>query len=446
MKLSFLKSMKVATMAMPMLCIICLMSCKNDNDNPGPVKPPVTPPVTPPDPPQDTTLKVTSISPATVHYGDTVMLTGNNFSATATRNTVTIGGVAVPVVVASTTSLKVVTPALDKTSNEVKIEKGSNTVAAGNITYTPDVFVAGLENNGANSVAKYWKNGSPVVVGPVASAAYSMYLSGNDIYVAGYVRNVNTNLATYWKNGTAVTLGVGESAAKSIFISGNDVHVSGWEIINGFDNARYWKNGTAFQLDPANSSGNGIAVMGSDAYVIGSRRSSQGVFEPVLWKNNEPGIVLNISNQHRFGNAIYISGGDIYAAGTQNNATTGLPMATYWKNGDPVHLTDGALTDAIATSIFVSGANVYVAGYEALHDPGRPPVAKYWKNGTEVKLTDGSKSAYANSIFVWENDVYVLGDEENPGGAKILKYWKNGTSVNLTDGLYPASGYCILLR
>jgi len=446
MKLPFPKPLNVIIIAITALSMFCLISCHNDNDNPGPVKPPIPPPVTPPDPPKDTTLKITSISPATVHYGDTIVIDGKNFSAAAADNVITIGALTVPVVTGSNTSLKVITPALTSTTSEVRVTVRSQSVTVGNIAYVPDIFVAGYENNGANSIAKYWKNGSAIAVGPVASAAYSMFLSGNDVYVAGYVRNTNTNLATYWKNGSAITLGVGESAAKSIFISGDDVHVSGWEIINGFDNARYWKNGAAFQLDPANSSGNAVAVMGTDAYVIGSRRSSQGVFEPVLWKNNEPGTVLGVNNQHRFAYAIFISGGDIYAAGTQNNAVTGQPMATYWKNGEPVHLTDGTLTDAVATSIFVSGTTIYVAGYEAQHDPARPPVAKYWKNGAEINLTDGSKAAYANSIYLWENDVYIVGDEENPGGAKILKYWKNGTPINLTDGTYPATGYCIVLR
>ncbi len=54
-------------------------------------------------------------------------------------------------------------------------------------------------------------------------------------------------------------------------------------------------------------------------------------------------------------------------------------------------------------------AHVYVAGYES---NGTNNVAKYWIDGQEIKLSDGTSSAFATSIFVSGNDVYIAGSED----------------------------------
>ena len=42
-----------------------------------------------------------------------------------------------------------------------------------------DVYVASFENNGTVNVAKYWKNGSPVILGDASkySEAYCIFLA-----------------------------------------------------------------------------------------------------------------------------------------------------------------------------------------------------------------------------------------------------------------------------
>ncbi len=110
---------------------------------------------------------------------------------------------------------------------------------------------------------------------------------------------------------------------------------------------------------------------------------------------------------------------NVYVAGTEVKGT--INVAKYWKNGVSVDLTDGR-NSAFAYSIVVSGNDVYVAGTDGL-------VAKYWKNGTPVTLTYQPKyRAFANSIAVSGNDVYVAGFD-----AYAAVYWKNGIPVILSD-------------
>jgi hypothetical protein len=60
-------------------------------------------------------------------------------------------------------------------------------------------------------------------------------------------------------------------------------------------------------------------------------------------------------------------------------------------------LTDGT-NHAVANSVYVSGGDVYVAGYE--YNASVKSVAKMWKNGVATALTNGKNHAFAYSIFV----------------------------------------------
>ncbi len=350
--------------------------------------------------------------------------------------------------------------ALKAGSHTIKAIATDNKAATGeasiNITavYVPTIYIAGSENNNATGVAKYWKNGVPVPLtdGTMAAAAYSIFVTGNDIYTAGYEFSGNTQLAKYWKNGTGVTLGTDASEAKSIFADGGDVYVCGHELKNGFDYGRYWKNGVGYKLsgisndggpaayDSAGAIGNSIFLKDGNMYIMGWCPTWNGKRVPVRWINGE-GHALTDNIRRSYINGSCLSGNDIYAAGTQENAVTALAMACYWKNDAPTLLTSGDTTVAVALSVAVSGNDVYVAGYEYAYYTGGRPIAKYWKNGVPVLLSDGTKDAYAYSIAVYGNDVYVAGSED-----KTAKYWKNGVSVNLTDGVRPAVAYSILVK
>lgn len=420
-----------------------IVSCSKDDST--------APPKTPP----DTTLTISSLSSTALHYGDTILMNGHNFSTTPANNNVTINGVTATVLSATASQLKLIVPAVGNTSGEVKIITGGQTASGGNITYSPDVFVAGGQNNAAHNTATLWKNGTAVTISSEESALTSIFINGNDIYVAGVERINNLSLANYWKNGNKVTLGTGESVANGIAVNGNDVYVGGAEIINGFDLPRFWKNGTGTTvsvLDPIISntvSGNGtcagVYVHAGNVYAAGSYRNSQGRFSPWECRNGVvPASTIPNNDKHCFANAVFASGTDVYEAGSQNNATSGLAMATIWKNGIATTLTAGTASVGVATAVFVAGGDVYAAGYEEEDYYGSGnQFAKYWKNGVAVKLSNVSSGA--TGIAVFGNDVYVSGWENN-GTHLVSKYWKNGVPVSIGNTTFNSTGSAIVVR
>jgi len=128
---------------------------------------------------------------------------------------------------------------------------------------------------------------------------------------------------------------------------------------------------------------------------------------------------------------------------------------------------DSRIKNARATAVYVANEDVYVVGYqqndnnEKVEDLWRKSfpqenhydrgyfyyinneiVAKLWKNGIEQDLSDGNRQAFAVSVFVAGNDVYVAGFENT--GFPIIeisnnavlwscnaKLWKNGVAQNL---------------
>lgn len=436
---SMFKSKRFISFAI-LLCSMLIISCKKDNNTP---------------PQKDTTLKISSLSKTTLHYGDTLIIKGSNFSATALNNTVTINGVAAIVQLASDTELKVIVPAVGANTGEVKVQTGSQTATGGSIVYIPDVFVAGSQNSAAYVLATYWKNGVADTLSRNESELTSIFIAGNDIYAAGYEKISNLQLANYWKNGTKTTLGIGASVANAISVNGSDVYVGGHEIISGFDLPRYWKNGIGTTVNvndfvlpkvvTGDGSCTGIYVNANNVYAVGSYRNSQGRFSPWEFTNEVlPANSIPNNDKHCFANAVFVSGNDVYVAGNQNNATSGLAMATIWKNGDAATLTEGTASVGIATAVFVVGSDVYVAGNEQENYYGGGfTFAKYWKNGVPVKLSTASSAA--TGITVFDNDVYVSGWENN-GTYNVAKYWKNGVPVNLGSAVLNSSGNAIIVR
>jgi hypothetical protein len=129
------------------------------------------------------------------------------------------------------------------------------------------------------------------------------------------------------------------------------------------------------------------------------------------------------------------AGTNVYVAGYRQDS-----LASVWKNGVVTNLTNGAYL-AEANSIYIYDNDVYVAGYERNAD-GKT-VAKLWKNGIATNLTNGTYIAAARSVYVSGNNVYVAGF----GGStsKSATVWKNGIATDLTDGACQAAANSVYL-
>lgn len=172
--------------------------------------------------------------------------------------------------------------------------------------------------------------------------------------------------------------------------------------------AALWKNGVRQELSYGNKSGYldiqtySIIVSGNDVYVAGCER---GEGTAILWKNGIAEVYPNVRTQET---SMYIYNNDVYYIG--NN--------TVWANNEKIQTLEG-----IATSVYVKDDDVYVAGYVYKENKR---IATIWINGIAQYLTDETTYSYANSIFVSESDVYVVGTEDN-----IATIWKNGVAQTL---------------
>ncbi len=254
------------------------------------------------------------------------------------------------------------------------------------------VYVAGWESNGAHKVAKYWKNGIPVVLsdGALDTEARAILVVGSDVYVAG-TENTGTQepAAIYWKNGVKVVLPNGATPTEAIC----------------------------------------IAVSGSDVYVAGEQFSKSkirpgSIRNALYWKNGIPVYLTTDSNYDTFVESIIVAGPDVYVAATARDENF-RGIAKYWKNGVVVELFDGSYSSSVY-SMAISGNDLYLGG-STLKDQGKHNQAIYWKNGNAVILTDGKLSGQVDSLAISENNIYALGKETDiNNGIIIQKLWKNG--------------------
>ena len=157
---------------------------------------------------------------------------------------------------------------------------------------------------------------------------------------------------------------------------------------------------------------------GAGVYVAGNAGHP---FNAVIWKNGSAYYASD--KDYTEIRSISVKGNDIYAIGHEKG------QVVLWKNGIRENLTDNTIT-AFANSIYISGNDVYVAGWYNRDEQNN--IAVLWKNGVKQELTDGTYNAYAKAVYVVGNDVYVVGhdDETQLQGAAVL--WKNGVKQKLS--------------
>ena len=268
--------------------------------------------------------------------------------------------------------------------------------------------------------ATIWKNGVKQILsdGTNHARALSVFVSGDDVYVTGY----DGNVATVWKNGVQQNLtdGTYQARAHSVYVSNSDVYIAG--CYEDIDNvvAKIWKNGEVFNLSDGTLFARAYSVFATDfdVYVAGQDRFGK------LWKNsigqNLDGIPFSV----------FVSENDVYLAGNGSNRFEFedrffiLPYALLWKNGVAQRLTDHDISRrsfsnreeifdleiSSAKSVFVADNDVYVLGSIGKLGSNENSDIILWKNGVAQKLTKGFHGD--GSVFVHNNNVYVTIGQE----------------------------------
>ena len=217
----------------------------------------------------------------------------------------------------------------------------------------------------------------------------------------------------------------------SIFKDGHSekpiVLVAGYSGTGGTNHtAKYWMNGHETALTNGNNDAyaNSIFVSGIDIYIAGTDASPDTYGFPVYWKNNTE-VKLPIKSTSGSANSICVSGGDIYIAGTDSS------KGVYWKNGIETILDNTTDSGSSASAICISGNDVYVAGTRGYN-------AVYWKNGNIVSLTGynaPTQHVRVNGIAVSNGNVYVVGYVNRAASPfPYMNYWANGVATDLNTG------------
>jgi hypothetical protein len=212
-----------------------------------------------------------------------------------------------------------------------------------------------------------------------------------------------------------------------------DIYVAGVE-----GTAKVWKNGVATNLSNAVDSSDAVSVFvsGSDVYAAGSVGNIAKV-----WKNGTATNLTNGVNTFGEASAVFVVGNDVYVVGTLRSGTSNISTAILWKNGIATNLSSGT-NPTSASSVFVSGSDVYVVGLETVNViiSGTSyfyEIAKLWKNGIGTNLTNGiNRTGQAYSVFVSGSDVYVVGTSKDSAANTRTQatLWKNGIPTYLTNG------------
>lgn len=175
-----------------------------------------------------------------------------------------------------------------------------------------------------------------------------------------------------------------------------------------------------------------VAASGPVVYVVGGQ-TFNGTQRVRVWKDGV-GTSLTNGTYYSGGSSVFVKGNTLHVAGSQ---TIGNIRASSWKIENGIELPTPGLNetnnDAYANSIFVSDNNdIYIAGQEN-HGASVGTIAKIWKNGVATHLSTVNGAAF--SVFVSGSDVYAAGYESTSEGW-VAKSWKNGTAQTLsqTDG------------
>jgi hypothetical protein len=275
------------------------------------------------------------------------------------------------------------------------------------------VYTAGSYYDGKKWIACYWEGTARRDLETnVASRAESITVKNGKLFIAGGYYDTS-NRACYWTvNGSSVskiTLPVpavpddGQRYADAFSIavaSDETVYTAGFYINdNGDYTACYWKTTDRVDLTE-NSVANSIFISGTNVYVAGTCNTI-----PCYWMG---GIKEELGSAGGIVSIIVVDS-TVYAAVKYCNPSEEF-KSCYWKGNERFDLQNDLadLTGCFVSSIALLNQTVYTAGYIGrlnMHNK----TSCYWKDRVPTKLPNDGSDSEAYSIVTDGSLIYIAG-------------------------------------
>jgi hypothetical protein len=246
--------------------------------------------------------------------------------------------------------------------------------------------------------------------------------------IAGTTCNTNTvaytqSVGPYTVNASLGTINVTLPANLIINFTGSVKSCTNQPVTNGYVSLSL-ANGTS-TIAYTNATGvvnfSVIHCGGTIAYNYNAVDLSNGNYSTTA-NGTATGNTVNLGTITACGNSINTNG--VYIAGSIDG------RAVIWKDGVPTFLT-GVPTgnkEAYAIKTLVYNNDVYVLGNEG---DSLSSTIKLWKNGVLTNITNGTTDANAYDLDVYNGDVYICGYDSDANGNSVGKVWKNGIATIL---------------
>lgn len=141
---------------------------------------------------------------------------------------------------------------------------------------------------------------------------------------------------------------------------------------------------------------------------------------------------VNLGNVTACGNSINTNG--VYIAGSIDN------NAVLWKDGVPTFLTNlpaNGNQAAFAVRVMVYNDDIYVVGSEEESTiNGQVSTIKLWKNGVLTNITNGTSYSEAYGLDIYNGNVYICGVDDKLNTTRVSKVWKNGVATILSKDTF----------
>jgi len=394
-----------------------------------------------PDTPTPQSPEITSFSPTSGPVGTTVEISGKNFSATTTDNTVKFNGQVASVQLATTTKLTVTVPEGATTGNiTVKVgDKTATSATAFTVTEEntgPDAITLGqteltLSTFSLTSlqITNLGEFDSPQVVWEVDN---SDVIEVDD---EGQVFGLQAGTAT-------VTVTIGELTAQCTVTVEPSVFIAGYDG----DEAIVWINGNKLFSHEAvgnweysaSAIAKSVHVTGKDVYVAVTE--ADGDTEKAAgWKND---VNLFVSENYSAAHAIAENSDGVHFLGYDTFGN--YRAAGYWTTeGTSNYLIDAASSEV--SGAYSYGDKIYATGEKWIENVANCQVFEVGGTAMDIGTPQFPYGSFGRAIYVDETGKHIAGFEYNEGGKTVAKMWTNNgnTDVEFSNGMTDARALAV---